>query len=188
MGESANTRSKATARPEGSHQHPSAIPLRLDYVSADDGKFREWLRRYREEVAGEPPTDEWLDAYLKHIFTEQSKNRHIWWAVSEDRKVGFVVAVLTPQSTDRQRLQGMVAEFFVYPEFRREGYGQRMADAVIAFLHSRGCHDVHTSVPAGNVRGVRFWQACSFQISRYLLVHRPDLKPDDEDEDDEEEL
>jgi ribosomal protein S18 acetylase RimI-like enzyme len=76
----------------------------------------------------------------------------------------------------------------VYPEFRREGYGKRMAEAVIAFLHSRGCHDVRTSVPAGNVRGVRFWQACSFQISRYLLVHRPDLKPDDEDEEDEEEL
>ncbi len=155
MGEQANPRSRATARPEGS-QHPSAIPLRLDYVSADDGKFREWFRRYREEVAGEPPTDEWLNAYLKHIFTEQSKNRHIWWAVSEDRKVGFVVAVLTPQSTDPQRMQGMVAEFFVYPEFRREGYGKRMAEAVIAFLHSRGCHDVHGK-PAVSRSPVTFW-------------------------------
>jgi GNAT superfamily N-acetyltransferase len=188
VGEAADVRSKTNAKPEGSQQTPSAIPLQLEYVSAGDGKFRDWLRRYREEVAGEPPTDEWLEAYLKHIFTEQSKNRHIWWAMSEERKVGFVVAVVAPQSTDRKRMQGMVAEFYVYPEFRREGYGRRMANAVIEFLHAHGCPDVHTSVPAGNVRGVRFWQACSFQISRYLLVHRPGLKQEDEDEDDEEEL
>lgn len=188
MRDPANIRSKTNAKSEGSLPTTPTIPLRLEYVSPNDGKFRDWLLRYREEIAGERPTDEWLDAYLKHIFTEQAKNRHIWWAVSEDRTVGFAIAVLTPQSTDRQRLQGMVAEFYVYPEFRREGYGRRMADAVIDFLHAHGCHDVHTSVPAVNVRGIRFWQACSFQISRYLLVHRPGLKQDDEDEDDEEDL
>lgn len=156
--------------------------MRLEYVAPEDKKFRDWLRRYREEIVGELPPDEWLDGYLRHIFTEQGRNRHIWWAVDEGRKVGFVVAILTPQPADKQRMQGMIAEFFVYPEYRREGYGRRMADAVIDFLHEKGANDIHASVTAGNVRGLRFWEACSFQISRYVLVHRPGMRMEEEEE------
>jgi GNAT superfamily N-acetyltransferase len=156
--------------------------MELEYVSGDDKKFRDWLRRYREETVGEPPPDEWLDAYLKHIFLEQGKNRHIWWGVDAGKKVGFAVAILTPQAPDKSKVQGMVAEFFIYPEYRREGVGRRLAEAVIAFLHERGANDIHASVTAGNVRGLRFWEACSFQISRYVLVHRPGLKLEEEEE------
>lgn len=156
--------------------------MKLEYVAPDDKKFRDWLRRYREEITGEPPPAEWLDAYLKHIFAEQGKNRHIWWGVADGKKVGFAVAILTPQPVDRQRLQGMVGEFFIYPEYRREGYGRRLAEAVIEFLHAQGANDIHASVTAGNVRGLRFWEACSFQISRYVLVHRPGLRLEEEED------
>ncbi len=159
--------------------------MRLEYVTSDDKKFRDWLRRYREETTGEPPSDEWLDAYLKHIFAEQGKNRHIWWAIDEGRKVGFAAAILSPQPVDKHRLSGMIAEFFIYPEYRREGYGRRMAEAVIAFLQSKGVGDIHTSATAGNVRGLRFWETCSFQISRYVLVHRPGLRLEEEEDEDE---
>ncbi|HET6782186.1 MAG TPA: GNAT family N-acetyltransferase [bacterium] len=160
-------------------------PMELEYVSGEDKKFRDWLRRYREETVGEPPPDEWLDAYLKHIFLEQGKNRHIWWGVDEGKKIGFAVAILTPLAPDRSKVQGMVAEFFIYPEYRREGVGRRLAEAVIEFLHKQGANDVHASVTAGNVRGLRFWEACSFQISRYVLVHRPGLKLEEEEEEEE---
>lgn len=161
------------------------LRMRLEYVTPDDKKFRDWLRRYREETVGEPPPDGWLDAYLKHIYDEQGKNRHIWWAIEEGRKVGFAVAILSPQPVDKHRLQGMIAEFFIYPEFRREGYGRRMAEAVIEFLQSKGVEDLHASVTAGNVRGLRFWEACSFQIARYMLVHRPGLRTEEEEEEEE---
>lgn len=186
VSETADIRSKAPAAPAaGERRDVSAIPLTLEYVSGEDKKFRDWLRRYREEVAGEAPPDGWLDGYLKHIFSEQAKNRHIWWGVSDGRKIGFAVALVTPQPADRQRLAGMIAEFYVYPEYRREGYGARMADAVIEFLHAKGCTDIHASVQAGNVRGLRFWETCSFQIARYVLMHRPGLK-DEEDKEEEE--
>ena len=162
--------------------------MKLEYVSADDRKFREWLRRYREEITGEVPPDEWFDNYLKHIFTEQGKNRHIWWGLDGGRRVGFAVAIIAPQASDHKRLQGTVAEFFIYPEYRREGYGHRLAEAVIQFLHEQGVSDVHASVTTGNVRGLRFWEACSFQISRYVLVHRPGLKPEEDEDEEEEEL
>jgi len=63
-----------------------------------------------------------------------------------------------------------------------------MAEAAIEFLKSKGVEDIHTSVTAGNVRGVRFWEACSFQIARYALVHRPGMRTEEEEEDDEEQL
>jgi len=160
--------------------------MRLEYIEAEDKKFRDWLRRYREETSGEPPPDEWLDAYLKHIFAEQGKNRHIWWAIDEGRKVGFAVVILTPNPVNKQQKQGMIAEFFIYPEYRREGYGQRMVAAALEFLQSKGVDDIHASVTAGNVRGLRFWEACSFQISRYVLVHRPGMRTEEEEEDEEE--
>lgn len=156
--------------------------MKLEYVAPDDKKFRDWLRRYREEIAGEPPPEEWLDAYLNHIFSEQGKNRHIWWAIHEGRKVGFAVGILTPQPVDKQRLQGMIAEFFVYREYRLEGYGRRMAEAVIEFFHSKGANDIHASVMAGNVRGLRFWEACSFRIARYVLEYRPGMRVEEEEE------
>lgn len=159
--------------------------VKLEYVAPDDRKFREWLRRYREEIAGEPPPDDWLDAYVKHIFADQGKSRHIWWAMDEGRRVGFAVAIITPHPTDKQRVQGTIAEFFVYPEYRREGFGRRMAEALIEFFQGQGASDIHASVTAGNVRGLRFWEACSFQISRYVLVHRPGLRHEDEEDEDE---
>lgn len=172
-------------------EHPAhprpMVPLKLEYVSADDKKFRDWLRRYREEIAGEPPPDEWLDGYLKHIFAEQGRSRHIWWATENGKLIGFAVGILTPQSATGARMQGTIAEFFIYPEYRREGYGRRMAEAVIDFMHAQGANDIHASVTAGNVRGLRFYESCSFLISRYVLVHRPGVRQEDE-EDDEDEL
>ncbi len=176
---------------EVSHQDPQSepssrvSPVKLEYVSADDKKFREWLRRYREETAGEPPPDEWLDAYLNHIFAEQGRTRHIWWGMAEGKRVGFAVAILSAASTTNSRTQGTIGEFFVYPEYRREGYGQRMAEAVIEFLHEQGAQDIHASVTAGNVRGLRFYESCSFLISRYVLVHRPGVRQEDEEDEDE---
>ena len=185
MSETADIRSKAPSPSAGPQRDLSTLPVTLEYASADDKKFRDWLRRYREEIAGEAPADGWLDGYLKHIFSEQGKNRHIWWGVCDGRKIGFAVALLTPQPVDRQRVAGMIAEFYVYPEYRREAYGARMASAVIEFLQAKGCNDIHASVPAGNVRGLRFWETCSFQIARYVLMYRPGMKNEEEEEEEE---
>ena len=163
---------------------PRVGPVTLEYVSIDDKKFRDWLRRYREEIAGEPPPEPWLDAYLKHIFDEQGRTRHIWWAMADGKRVGFAVAIISPAATNG-RTQGTIAEFFIYPEFRREGYGKRMAEAVLEFLQAHGAQDIHSSVTAGNVRGLRFWESCSFLISRYVLIHRPGARQEDEEDEDE---
>jgi GNAT superfamily N-acetyltransferase len=155
--------------------------MNLEDVQPGDKKFRDWMRRYREEIGGEAPPDEWLDTYLQVLFKDQGKTRHIWYAVDRGRTVGFAIASLQRSMADGHS-QGMIAEFFVYPEYRREGYGRRIAQAVIEFLKDRGAAEVYAAVVAGNVRGLRFWEACGFQLARYSLVYRPEARRDEDEE------
>ncbi|OFX27786.1 MAG: hypothetical protein A2Z07_06840 [Armatimonadetes bacterium RBG_16_67_12] len=157
--------------------------MHLQPVAAGDPKFREWLRRYREEITGEPPADAWLDRYLESLFAEAGRHRHIWWGVDGGRKIGFVVAVLNKHWTNKGRIQGQIGEFFIYPEFRREGRGRRLAQAVIEWLKENGADEIQSGVFAGNVRGLRFWEAVGFHLARYSLVYRPDLPRESEEED-----
>ncbi|MDR7482597.1 MAG: GNAT family N-acetyltransferase [Armatimonadota bacterium] len=159
--------------------------MKLEPVFAGDARFRDWLRRYREEIMGEPPPDAWLDRYLQVLFADPAR-RFIWWGVDNGRKVGFVVAVLAKHWADQSRTVGQIGEFFVYPEYRREGLGRKLAQAVIDWLKSHGADEIQSGVVAGNLRGLRFWEACGFQIARYSLVYRPD-RPRSTDEEDEDE-
>lgn len=157
--------------------------MKLQPVSAGDARFRDWLRRYREEISGEAPTDAWLDKYLKVLFATQGKHRHIWWAVDGGRKVGFAVAVVGKHWADKSRTQGQIGEFFIYPQYRREGLGRRLAESLIEWLKAKGVSEIQSGVVAGNLRGLRFWEAMGFQIARYSLAYRPDRprEPDEED-------
>lgn len=154
----------------------------LQPVREADPRFREWMRRYREEISGEAPSETWLDDYLKVLFAEQGKNRHIWWAVDGGRKVGFAVAVLSRHWADKRRTQAQIGEFFIYPEYRREGVGRRFAQAVVEWLKSNGADEILSGVVAGNLRGLRFWEAVGFQITRYSMVYRPERPPEPEEE------
>lgn len=157
--------------------------MKLELVNAGDTRFRDWMRRYREEIAGEAPPESWLDHYLDALFADQGKRRHIWWAVDNGRKIGFAVVVLSKHWADQARTQAQIGEFFVYPEYRREGLGRRLAEALIAWLNENGAHEIQSGVVAGNLRGLRFWEAVGFQIARYSLVYRPD-RPRETEEDD----
>ncbi len=160
--------------------------MKLEHVDPSDHKFRDWMRHYREEINGESPPEEWIDAYIKVLFKDQGATRHIWWAVDGARRVGFAIASLQRGMMDGKG-HGMIAEFFVYPEYRREGYGRRVAEAVIEFLHAAGAGEVHAAVVAGNVRGLRFWEACGFQLVRYSLVYRPEARRELDEEEKEDE-
>jgi ribosomal protein S18 acetylase RimI-like enzyme len=156
--------------------------MKLELVSPGDSRFREWMRRYREETIGEPPTDEWLTHYLAAMFAEQGKRRYIWWGIDSSRKIGFAVVALTKHWADHSRTVAQIGEFFVYPEFRREGLGRKMAQALLAWLKDNRADEIQSTVAAGNLRGLRFYEDAGFQIARYWLVYRPDRprEPDDD--------
>jgi GNAT superfamily N-acetyltransferase len=156
------------------------MAMHLQPVTPGDPRFRDWLKRYREEITGEPPDDAWLDRYIEALFADHGKHRQVWWGVDGGRKVGFAVAVLNKHWANTQ---GVIGEFFIYPEYRREGHGQRLAEAVIAWLKEHGADEIQSGVFAGNVRGLRFWESVGFHLARYTLLYRPDLPIESDDED-----
>ncbi|MBI3997879.1 MAG: GNAT family N-acetyltransferase [Armatimonadetes bacterium] len=156
--------------------------MKLELVAAGDSRFRDWMRRYREEITGEPPSDAWLNKYLEALFADQGKRRFIWWAIDSSRRVGFAVAVVSKHWADSARTVGQIGEFFIYPEFRREGLGRRMAQAIIEWLRTNGADEIQSGVVAGNLRGLRFWEAVGFQIARYSLIYNPN-RPREPEED-----
>jgi ribosomal protein S18 acetylase RimI-like enzyme len=157
--------------------------MTLQPVTAGDPRFRDWMRRYREEITGEVPPDAWLDRYLEVLFADQGKHRQIWWAVDKGRKVGFAVTVLSRHWADKTHTQGVIGEVFIHPEYRREGQGRRLTQALVEWLKTNGAADIQSGVVAGNVRGLRFWEAMGFQIVRYTLQYRPDQPREPEEED-----
>ena len=77
--------------------------MNLEPVTPQDPKFRDWLRRYREEMYGEAAADSHLDAYVQALFADGGRVRHIFWGVEGAKKIGFAVAVInTP--VERARL------------------------------------------------------------------------------------
>lgn len=157
--------------------------MKLEPVSAGDPRFRDWMRRYREEINGEPPSDATLDRYLQVLFADQGRRRFIWWGVDQTRKIGFAVVVLSKHWADQSRTQAQIGEFFIYPEYRREGLGRRLAQALIEWIKSNGADDIQASVIAGNLKGLRFWESVGFQIARYWFVYNPNKPRETEDED-----
>jgi GNAT superfamily N-acetyltransferase len=157
--------------------------MNLEPVIPDDPKFRDWLRRYREEMYGGGAADSNLDGYLQALFADQGKVRHVFWGVEAGKKVGFAVAALNRHWANRGRTQAVVGEFFIYPEYRREGRGRKLAQALLSWMRDQGACEIQSTVPAGNVRGVRFWEAVGFQIARYSLLYSPDRPKQTEEED-----
>ncbi|SRR3990172_11799257 len=156
--------------------------MKLEQVSVGDPRFRDWMRRYREEINGEPPSDAWLDKYLEVLFADQGKRRFIWWGVDQSRKIGFAVVALTKHWADQSRTQAQVGEFFIYPEYRREGHGRRFAEALLEWIKASGAGEIQSSVAAGNLRGLRFWEAVGFQIARYGFIYNPNRPRETEEE------
>jgi ribosomal protein S18 acetylase RimI-like enzyme len=103
--------------------------------------------------------------------------------VDKGRKVGFAVTVLSRHWADKTHTQGVIGEVFIHPEYRREGQGRRLTQALVEWLKTNGAADIQSGVVAGNVRGLRFWEAMGFQIVRYTLQYRPDQPREPEEED-----
>ena len=67
------------------------------------------------------------------------------------------------------RRSGYITQFFVAPEHRRRGVGQRMFDFIVEWLASRGVTSVQLNVSMDNPVGERFWQRQGFVPQRVRM-------------------
>jgi GNAT superfamily N-acetyltransferase len=64
---------------------------------------------------------------------------------------------------------GYITQFFVAPEHRRQGVGQRMFDFIAEWLASRGVTSMQLNVSMDNPVGERFWRRQGFAPQRVRM-------------------
>ena len=64
---------------------------------------------------------------------------------------------------------GYITQFFVVPEYRRQGVGQLLFDSVMEWLASRGVTEVLLNVDVDNAVGDRFWRKNRFVPHRVRM-------------------
>lgn len=132
------------------------------------------LHDYWRDLGVVPPP-QWHQRYVARLAEEQGRTRHTFWGMAGDTRIGFTILRIDPDWVQPERLVGYVAEFAVFPEFRRQGWGARLFEAACAWLRARRCADVELDVLPTNVRAQAFWQAqgCRLAYHRLRLDARP---------------
>ncbi len=136
------------------------VELRPVRWEPEDG-FSERLRAYWRDLRVEP-SERWHRRYLERLAAEEGRERFTFWGYGGDRRIGFVVLRIEADWVEQERRIGYVAEFTIFSEFRRQGWGRAQFAAAAAWLLARGCRDVELDVLSTNQRGLAFWQSLGF--------------------------
>lgn len=136
--------------------------------------FRRLVEAYWQEVM--PQSDvvqnpERREAYFRECFTWAGGNRQPYWAVTDGRRVGFVV-----YTVDAAKHSADIHDFYVVPEARRQGYGAAMVQAAYAQLDRHGVKLVELNVRRDNPQALAFWEAQGFRIALHRLRQYRDPK------------
>ncbi len=89
-------------------------------------------------------------------------NRFPLWLMSGEARVGF--CLLADNS-----LRWAICEFYIKPEYRRQGLGTAAVEQVKAYCRAAGRYDeIELWALDGNTGAVAFWEACGFALTGRL--------------------
>ena len=63
----------------------------------------------------------------------------------------------------------MIQDFYIIPEFRKQGYAHQLALVVFKELRHQGAQEIHLDVLKNNAVGLRFWQKFGFEVHHYAM-------------------
>ncbi|MBS1251178.1 MAG: Mycothiol acetyltransferase [Anaerolineales bacterium] len=158
------------------NEHVTGTRLEIEPVAESDiPAFRRMMVDYLTElVEGLRAGDVWSEADLEAL--RQEPNRWLCWAsvvptgVVDGERIGFVNLRVHEHWHDPSFLIGSVAEFYIRPSWRRQGYGRELAQRAIDFLWEQDVDQIELEVLYGNDRALAFWGVLGFEIAKYKLV------------------
>lgn len=145
--------------------------LFLDY---DD--FFDMLRRYMEEMDRYDPTTQHtsfdVDLYIAAML-EDMDGREFIWLLQDGRRAGMAIVRYLPDFPDDDRMVATISEFYVLPEFRRQGVGSGAVEAILADHRERGTYEVEAGILRDNFLARAFWARMGFELRFYQTARRP---------------
>ena len=138
-------------------------------TEADIPAFRAMMIDYLTElIDGLRVEDVWSEADLEALRGES--DRWLWWAVVDGERIGLANLRVYKHRHNPSLRVGSIAEFYIRPHWRRQGYGRELAQRAIDFLWERGISQIELSVLYGNDRALAFWGSLGFEIAKYQMV------------------
>lgn len=137
-------------------------------------QFRQMVEAYWQELMPKASVIKDADkreAYFQEQFAWDGGNNHPYWAIIENRPIGFVTFEL---SGDHK--QAVVNNFYIIPEERHQGYGTTIVRWLFTYLDSHGVEQIDLNVRRDNPSALAFWQAQGFSIAGYRLRQYRDPK------------
>ena len=150
---------------------PSKPGYHVVRLSGPDPQLLESLDTFHQALihgSGTPP-EQFMDFVIRRLGDETML---LLLGLVGDTPAGYGLAfdvVEHPFMPEWQR-SGYITQFFVTPEYRRQGVGQMMFDHIVEWLASRGVTEVSLNVAVHNPAGDLFWRKQGF------VPHRTRMK------------
>ena len=107
----------------------------------------------------------WVSGYLNN------KGKLLLVAESDDgRIIGTLVSEVRERLFYEPRMEGVIMDFYIMPEFRRKGIGKMMMDEAIKMLREMGAHVISAEFPAQNQISVAFYRKYGFRPMMNVYV------------------
>lgn len=136
--------------------------------------FKKMVVAYWQELM--PHSDliqshEGRENYFQERFPVEDASLNLFWAVENGRKRGFVAL-----SVNAAKHSAMIEDFFVLPDFRRQGHGSAMVKALSLEMDNLGIELIELTVRRDNPQSLAFWEAQGFRIALHRLRQYRDPK------------
>jgi ribosomal protein S18 acetylase RimI-like enzyme len=155
----------------------SAPEVRLVAVQPDDHEefFRRFAEYHRELDPYDPAAahDPWDADQHRRAILDDMEAREIDWIEADGERAGFAMVRTFPDWPDETRDVASIAEFTVFPTFRRRGIGAAAVEALLARHRQRGTYEVEASILPGNDPARAFWARLGFDVRSIVTARRP---------------
>lgn len=142
--------------------------LHLEPIKQSEiGQFRQMLDMYWQELmphADVVNSPEHNQTYFQNRFKWDSHHHPPYWALVNDRPVGFVHFTIDPE-----KHAASIEDFYVVEQDRRKGYGKRMVEALYSLLDQWGVTAIELNVRRDNPQALSFWESVGFRTALYCM-------------------
>ena len=131
--------------------------------------FMEYIAQLRQTDSDLHKSDEFVAKWMNSIIQMQGpQDRHLELCFNGDQLVGFIYGKVDHEDHKGFIKPGFgyIMEFFVRPQFRRQGYGRAMFHKLEILFASDGASRIYLN--ADPVNGVPFWTAMGFTATKEI--------------------
>ena len=105
--------------------------------------------------------------YFESRFPRQSGDACQHWAKVGEEIVGFANVQLTKD--DAGDIVGCIKDFYISPDWRRQGHGAALAELLFLWLHGQGARRVSLRARIDSPSAVAFWRSVGCEPLHYEM-------------------